>query len=266
MRAIISNLLRHLGILFYTDKVRFYLHLIKKFKDKRKFEKENPKVLLPPSYLIYESFDLDYYKYFFDSKGSAIWLIAHLKKYIALIDLNILDWGCGPARIVRHLPALLDKSCTLYGTDYNPESIDWNRKTLPEINFNLNSVNPPLPYVNDSFDVIYGISIFTHLSKDLHYRWFNELIRISKTGGIIFLTLHGNAFKTKLTLSEQKVFDSGQLVIKGNTKIGHRTYTAFHPPVFIKEMIGTHQLLEHIEGKITNGKPQQDVWMIKVIK
>lgn len=266
MRTKISNLLRQFGILFYTDKIRFYIHYLKKLSEKRAFVKKNPDVALPPAYLIYESFDLNYNKYYFDSKETASWLLAHFKKHIELRNINILDWGCGPARIVRHLPGLLDTSCSIYGTDYNPKSIAWDRKAISGINFNLNSSEPPLPYVDNSFNIIYGISIFTHLPKDLHYKWFAELIRISKNGAILFLTLHGKAFKAKLTPPEQKIFDNGQLIIKGNTKIGHRTYAAFHPEPFVKKLLGSHEVLEHIEGDISFGKPQQDIWIIKVAK
>jgi SAM-dependent methyltransferase len=223
-------------------------------------------VALPPAYLIYESFDLNYETYYHASRKTASWLLGFFKKYIELKNINILDWGCGPARIVRHLPEFLDPSCSIYGTDYNPKSISWCKKTLPGINFNLNSTEPPLPYVDNSFDAIYGISIFTHLPEDLHYKWFYELVRISKNGAVIFLTLHGNAFKAKLTPEEQDVFDSGQILIKGNTKVGHRTYAAFHPESFVKRLFSGHEVLEHIEGEVTNGKPHQDIWIIRINK
>ncbi len=78
--------------------------------------------------------------------------------------------------------------------------------------------------------------------------------------------MHGNAFKTKLTPDEKQVFDNGQIVVKGNTKIGHRIFTAFHPEPFVNELFKKHRILEHIEGEISNGKPQQDIWIVKVVK
>ena len=266
MRAIISNLLRQLGILFYTDKIRFYIHYLKTYKERSQFKKENPDVALPSPYLMYESFQLNYKQYYLGSKDSALWLINHFKKHIDLKNVNILDWGCGPARIIRHFPELLDKSCSIYGTDYNSKTIAWNKKAIPGVNFNLNDTLPPLPYVNDSFDIVYGISIFTHLSEDLHYKWFNELVRISKNGGILFLTLQGSAFKAKLTPEEQIIFDSARLLVKGNTKVGHRTFSAFQPVEFVRTLVGTHHILEHIAGDVINEKPQQDIWIIRVIK
>ena len=266
MRTKISNLLRQLGLLLFTDKIRFFIFHLKKLKERRRFISKNPGIPIPPAYLIYEAFDLNYDSYYFASRKTATWLLDHFKRHYQLINVNILDWGCGPARIVRHLPGLFDKSCSIYGTDYNSKSIAWNRKAIKGVNFNLNNTEPPLPYVDNSFDIIYGISIFTHLPEELHYKWFSELARISKKNGIIFLTLQGNAFKVKLTISELDQFNRGELITRGNTKIGHRTYTAIHPPDFVKKLIKGHQLLEHIEGDVRNNKPQQDIWIISVIK
>lgn len=262
----VSRLLRKLGVLLISDKLRFmHLHL-KKLRERRHFIAQNPDISIPPAYLIYESFDLNYDSYYFASRKTASWLLDHFRKYIDLSNINILDWGCGPARIVRHLPDLLDPSCGIYATDYNPGSIEWNRKHIKGVNFNLNAISPPLPYVNDSFNVIYGISIFTHLPEELHFSWFHELIRISKNNGILFLTLHGKSFKIKLTDDENKKFDSGALIIRGNTKAGHRTFTSFHPPDFVHRLVEGHQVVEHIEGEVINNKPQQDIWIIRVTK
>jgi len=78
--------------------------------------------------------------------------------------------------------------------------------------------------------------------------------------------LQGNAFQIKLTEAEKNQFEQGKLITRGNTKVGHRTYSAIHPPAFVRSLLNDHQLLEHIEGDIRNNKPQQDIWIIKVVK
>jgi ubiquinone/menaquinone biosynthesis C-methylase UbiE len=265
MRTYISKLFRQLGILLFMDKLRFYIFHLRKLEERRTFISKNPEIPIPPAYLIYESFDLNYDSYYFASRNTTNWLLDHLKRHYQLLNVNILDWGCGPARIVRHLPDFLDNSCKIYGTDYNSKSISWNKKNISRVNFNHNDPEPPLPYVDNSFDIIYGISIFTHLPEALHYKWFDELTRISKNNGIIFLTLQGNAFKVKLTDSELELYNRGELITRGHTKIGHRTYSAFHSNDFVLKLTKGHQILEHIEGDTRNNKPQQDIWIIKVI-
>ena len=248
------------------DKLRFYVHFILKFGERKRFKKETPDVKIPPDYLIYESFNLNYNSYYHGGRKSAEWLLHCLEKHVSLTHMVLLDWGCGPARIVRHMPDLLDKSCKIYATDYNARTIAWNKKNIKDVIFSENKTNPPLSYDESFFHIVYGISIFTHLPEELHYSWFNELVRVTKNGGIVFLTLQGDAFRMKLTDDEQKAYEKGYLVIRGKTKIGHRTYSAFHPKDFVHKLMDGHQILEHIPGEIIHNKPSQDVWIVKIIK
>lgn len=89
-----------------------------------------------------------------------------------------------------------------------------------------------------------------------------ELLRILKPGGIILFTVHGNAFRVKLTHSEISRFDEGNLVVKSGTRVGHRTYAAFQPDQFINELVGNNEILEHVKGENQNGNLQQDVWIV----
>src|SRR5690554_2808438 len=171
-RGQISNTLRNFGLLYYTDWLRYYTLKFKNRKINKQFISENPDVKLPPDYLIYESFQINYLKYYTESIQSAAWLTDHFKKHIELKNKKILDWGCGPGRIIRHLPKEINNGCQFYGTDYNKASIDWCSKNLPGISFNQNSLKAELPYDDASFDIIYGISIFTHLSEQLHTDWY----------------------------------------------------------------------------------------------
>jgi len=256
--------LSRMGLLHLADSIRFRLHRLKTATLRRKFRRDNPGVELPPDYLIYESFKLDYWKYYFGGKETARWVISILEKYIPLDQARILDWGCGPARVARHLPDLLKQGCQVFGTDYNPASIQWDRDHVHGVGFSVNMIEPPLPFADQFFDAVYGISIFTHLSEKLHHDWFSELTRITRPGGIILLTLQGRAFTGKLTLAEQQSFEQGNLVVRGHTKIGHRTFSAFHPEKFVRELAGDHTVAGFEPGGVINGLPVQDVWTIRV--
>ena len=85
--------------------------------------------------MIYESFQRIYDNYYNDSLNTAEWLISYLQKYIELKNVNILEWGCGPARIIRHLQSLLDQNCIIFGSDYNHQSIDWCKENIPNVTF-----------------------------------------------------------------------------------------------------------------------------------
>jgi SAM-dependent methyltransferase len=102
---------------------------------------------------------------------------------------DVLDFGCGIGRILvpfhKHLP-----QARFFGTDADAGLIRWSRKHIPEAEFNLNDFEPPLPYADASFDLIYGLSVFTHLDERLQFLWLAELRRVARPGAILILTVH----------------------------------------------------------------------------
>lgn len=266
IKAFFSILLRNLGLIYFGDKIRYYFHYLKKYPANKKIKSGIPDIALPPDYMIYESFQMDYKKYYYGGRESCKWLISILKKYNKMKNITILDWGCGPARITRHFPALINSSCKIYGTDYNDKSIKWCKENLKGIDFSNNDLTPPLSFKDNTFNIIIGLSIFTHLSEKMHNAWFNELIRVADQDAIILFSTQGKAFINILSPEESKTFNNGTLVIRGKTREGHRTYSAFHSPEYIKKLISHNKVLEFIEGSKSNGKPQQDIWIIQVVK
>lgn len=232
-------------------------------KERRLFKKKNPDVFLPPDYYLFETFDLNYEKYFYDSIKALKDIIATIESVHPIADESrILDWGCGSGRLIRHFANSIKASnVTLYGTDYNENYIDWCKKNIPNVFFNKNSDFPPLPYEDNFFDVVYGISIFTHMSELQHGRWMEELNRILKPGGVLFLTFQSDAFKVKLTEEDLKKFNEGNLVVKSSTTLGHRTYSAFQPEEYIRKISFGLSILKVIKGEIKENKSQQDIWL-----
>jgi ubiquinone/menaquinone biosynthesis C-methylase UbiE len=151
----------------------------------------------------------------------------------------------------------------VYGSDYNKEYMAWCRSKIKNITFITNELAPPITCQDSIFDVIYGITIITHLSAEMHIVWAKELLRILKPGGILYLTMHGEVFKSKLIDSDKLAFDKGQLVCQTTSKEGHRTYGAFQPPIFVKDLFQSASEIIHFPGTDNNGSLSQDVWIIR---
>ena len=243
---------------------RFYVQKLKNRKLNQEFKRQHPDVPLPSDYLLYEAFQLHYDKYYNNGFETAKWLVEHLAKHIDLKNINILDWGCGPGRIIRHLPQLTGEGCQFFGTDYNKRSIAWCAQHLGGIQFNQNPLSAHLPYEDDSMDVIYGISILTHLSEQLQYDWSQELLRVLRPGGILFLTTQGDNFKGKLTHSELSRYMNDEVVIRGHVQVGHRTFSAFHPKGFMHTLFSNATIVEHLEPTPTpEGALPQAIWIVR---
>jgi ubiquinone/menaquinone biosynthesis C-methylase UbiE len=105
---------------------------------------------------------------------------------------KILDFGCGCGRTMLWLRNLVPQS-QLFGTDIDTEAISWCEEHLPEATFDANGHEPPLRYPTDSFDLILGITVFTQIGEDYHFKWLKELCRIVKKGGVVLVTIRGEA-------------------------------------------------------------------------
>ncbi|MBK9254373.1 MAG: class I SAM-dependent methyltransferase [Saprospiraceae bacterium] len=260
----IAGVLRFAGLMRFVNSLKFLFQYIKNFSDNSAFKNEFPKVKLPPAYMLFESFNMSYREYYLGGKEVAQWILSIVKPHIKSSEVIVLDWGCGPARIARHLPDIGFQNSVIHGTDYNKATIEWCQKNIQNVTFNVNSVNPPLGYKNETFDLIIGISIFTHLSEPNHLSWIKELARVLKPEGIAFLTTHGEVFRSILNDAEIRQYDSGKLVVRGAVKEGHRIFTAFQPPLYLIPLWSQYfEILEHHEGKKATWGLEQDYWVLK---
>lgn len=81
-KSIIINFLRKLRLLYFEDWLGYCIQKIKNYKQNSQFKKKNRSVVLPPDYLIYESFQMNYKKYYTDSFKTAKWLTNHFSNHI----------------------------------------------------------------------------------------------------------------------------------------------------------------------------------------
>ena len=103
---------------------------------------------------------------------------------------SILDFGCGCGRTIMWLQER-SVSAAISGTDVDEASIRWCAAHLPFATFSVNAPDPPLAYQDCSFDLIYGISVLTHLEEARQFRWLTELHRVLKPNGLLLLSVHG---------------------------------------------------------------------------
>jgi SAM-dependent methyltransferase len=110
---------------------------------------------------------------------------------------SVLDFGCGTARLIRHLRCL--DGVHLVGSDLNTEMIEWCSDNVPGIEFHCNGLEPPLRFASDaSFDIILASSVFTHIPRDLQGPWMRELRRVLHPSGIFLCTVLGRLAKQRL--------------------------------------------------------------------
>jgi cyclopropane fatty-acyl-phospholipid synthase-like methyltransferase len=93
---------------------------------------------------------------------------------------NVLDWGVGRGRMGRFMST---RATSFYGIDIDQDNVGWCAKNLKG-SFHHVGLYPPTPLPSSNFDLIYGISIFTHLSEDTVEKWIAELRRLTKQGGM----------------------------------------------------------------------------------
>lgn len=262
-KAFFKNILRSLGVIRIFDNIRFQILRFKNLSANEKYKKEFPETPLPPDYILYEAHQINYASYISNGFKNAKKLKDQFEVYIDLEGKNVLDWGCGPSRILRHFPSLLENTF-FYGSDYNEDTIAWNKENIKGPSFIVNGLNPPMMIQDEFFNAIYGLSVFTHLSLENHFSWVKELFRITDKNAILIITTQGEVYKRKLYGVDLEKFQSNEIVIQGNTKEGHRTFSAFHPPKAVRLIFEKYfKVLKHIPGKVHDWGLSQDTWILK---
>jgi SAM-dependent methyltransferase len=108
-------------------------------------------------------------------------------------DSKVLDFGCGWGRMIRTFLRDVDPA-GLFGCDVVPRMIETCENTNLRASFLVTPSSPPSEYENDSFDVIYAYSVFSHLSLRIHEAWLQEFARILRPGGVVVATTHSRRF------------------------------------------------------------------------
>jgi SAM-dependent methyltransferase len=265
MKYHLLNAGRSLGLLPMLDRVALLRGRARAAARNRAFRRAHPGFALPPQDLAFDAYHkIDWRDYHDGGRAHAALFATIIKDHLpGDRPLRVLEWGCGPGRLIRHMPALLgDRAADVTGTDYNPATIAWCKAKLPGIDFALNALAPPLPFADASFDAIYCFSVFTHLSEAMHHAWIAELQRLLRPGGLLIATTHGDRHRYLLTArAEAEAYARGQFVAQSGFEEGKKYYFAFHPPTWVRgTLLAGFERVERIDPGPDAGLIQ-DVWV-----
>lgn len=82
---------RKIGLMDDFDKVYFFYNKIRYNNKNNRFKRNNPLVKLPPDYVLYEAYKMDFENYFNDGRSTASQIVSQLSPYIFLHNSRILE-------------------------------------------------------------------------------------------------------------------------------------------------------------------------------
>ncbi len=259
-----TKLARDRGLLPMADALRYWMQRYRFRKNNAQFLEEHPDMSIPPDDILYEiSGTMDYAEFYERGKTLAEYIYGLIDPlFPSRRSLSVLEWGCGPARVLRWLDGIDPKrELRLSGCDCDERTIVWCTNNFAKINFQVNDMEPPAPFLDSSFDVVYSVSVFTHLSERHQYAWFRDNLRVVRPGGYVIVTVHGDRCCHVLGEDELREYRSGNLVVRSRFATeGKRLFTAYQNPEFMRsKLLRGLEAVQHVQDAAT----LHDVWVVK---
>lgn len=147
---------------------------------------------------------------------------------------SVLEFAAGFGRFTRHLASVLPGrvSCT----DVMPGSIEFLREQFG-VKAIESSHDPDQLVVPSQYDLVFVLSMFTHLPVRMWTPWLRALQKAVKPGGLLVFTVHNEAFARE----EGVVFDADGthfIASSESPSIDARTYgTTFTTKRFVEDTV-----------------------------
>lgn len=112
--------------------------------------------------------------------------------------INVLDFGCGVGRQLLHFTRNFSAP-TYFACDVDHSSVAFVARNYPSVVARTNKFDPPLPFDDESMDMVYSVSTFSHINPQDQKGWLRAVNRVTRPGGICLLTTEGwQAFGMRL--------------------------------------------------------------------
>jgi len=164
-------------------------------------------------------------------------------------QFSLLDLGCASGRILRHF-AIQETEAMLYGADINHINIKWIRQYLPQSIFCFqNTILPHLPLADNTLDLVYGCSVFTHID-DYEEGWLLEVKRVLKPQGLAFITIHSERTWNQINMDKEHFMY--KYFLNTPHKIEDLNIRQITPDLFKSDMPANRVVLTHTGYSINN--------------
>lgn len=263
-------LARRLPPLYWLKGLANYLRFRRELAREERVYRAGEQTGLPPPllrYRVHRAFDAASYINNGHAIAEALSAALH-GAGVELCNLDVLDFACGPGRVIREFQTYTH-GCRLYGSDIDAEAIAWAQAHLADVaTFSINRVAAPSDFADNQFDVIYCVSLFTHLDELSQDEWLHEMARILKPGGVFVTTTHGRHTLRSCTAGERAQLEREGFVYrvdrKGRFKVDglpNFYQTTFHTRSYVAARWGSVlSVVQHIEGGL-NG--HQDIVVMR---
>jgi SAM-dependent methyltransferase len=175
---------------------------------------------------------------------------------------RVLDFGCGAGRTLRHFLSEAERA-EFYGCDIDTKSVDWLLEQLvPPLHVFRSGEEPLLPQPDGFFDLVYALSVFTHIS-DHWAGWLLELHRVLAPGGLLFATFLS---EPQWSAYNQGVWDEdrvGMNVVKKWNPWDGGGPLVFHSEWWIREHWGRAFDVLHLEARDPNEPEGQGAVLLR---
>jgi SAM-dependent methyltransferase len=174
---------------------------------------------------------------------------------------SFLEFACGHGRFTRHLaPALAPGVLTI--SDVVPGCVEFLRRHWPVDGFD-STADPRGLRIPARFEVVFALSLFSHLPESTWQEWLRTLYGAVAPGGVLVLTTHGEqaARKSGVDLGERgfAFFAASESQALGTQDYG-TTFTAAHYVGEAIAAVATPAEVSHLPAAFWC---YQDAWILR---
>lgn len=175
---------------------------------------------------------------------------------------RVLEFASGHGRFTRHLVKALGPS-RVEVSDVVPSAVEFARNTFSVNGFLSTSVPEEVRWPG-KYDLVFVLSLFSHLPRATWSRWLEALYQAVAPGGLLVFSTHGlkAADFDHVELDDEGYFFAASS--ESNAIDQHEYGTTFTSPSFvmarIEETVGTDRLVHHAPVHFWN---HQDAYVLR---